>query len=109
MTPQQTQGMLLKYGETVVLRRPTGNGNWIECPVRARVDLFQPHEVVGGILQGDRKVIISPVELDASGWLGGLRRGDQVMIGGTTTTVQGVDVVTAGDVVQRMNMQVRGG
>ena len=109
MNAAQTYGFLLKYGEAVVLRRPTGNGIWAECPVFARVDQFQPHELVGGILQGDRKVIMSSIELAAQGWPSDPRRGDQVMIGGKTTTVQAVDTVTLGSEVQRHNIQVRGG
>lgn len=61
--PAATAAMLARYGETVLLRRPTGQA----------------------------------------------RRGDQIIIAGRTTTVQGVETVSVRDEIVRYNMQVRGG
>lgn len=104
-----TAALLARYGEIVVLRRPTSKGLHIDVDCAARVDQFQPHELTGGVLQGDRTVILSNQEIEARQWPGPPRRGDQVIIGGRTTTVQGVDTVSIGDRVVRHNLQVRGG
>ena len=93
--------MLARYGETVVLRRPTGQGLFTDVSCGARVDQFQPHEIAGGVMQGDRNVVLSNREIEAANWPGPPRRGDQIVIGGHTTTVQGVDTVSIGDRINR--------
>jgi hypothetical protein len=107
--PSATAAMLARYGETVVLRRPTGQAQFIDVSCAARVDQFQPHEITGGVVQGDRKVILSNREIEAEAWPGPPRRGDQVVIAGRTTTVQGVETVSVRGEIVRHNMQVRGG
>ena len=109
MNPGATAAMLARYGETVVLRRPTGQGQTADVACAARVNQFQPHEITGGVLQGDRNVILSNREIEAANWPGPPLRGDQVIIGGRTTTVQGVDTVSIGHSIVRHNLQVRGG
>jgi hypothetical protein len=104
-----TASMLTRYGEIVLLRRPTGNGQFTNVSCAARIDQFQPHELTGGVVQGDRKVILSNREIEAAAWPGPPRRGDQIVIGGRTTTVQGVDTASIGDRVVRHDIQVRGG
>ena len=51
MNPGATAAMLARYGETVVLRRPTGQGQTADVACAARVNQFQPHEITGGVLQ----------------------------------------------------------
>jgi len=104
-----TAAMLARYGESVVLRRPTGKGLHIDVDCVARVDQFQPHELIGGVIQGDRNVILANLEIEVRQWPGPPRRGDQLIIGGRTTTVQGVDTISIGDRIVRHNIQVRGG
>ncbi|MGE4043583.1 MAG: hypothetical protein AB7F35_01925 [Acetobacteraceae bacterium] len=104
-----TATMLARHGETVVLRRPTGQGQFVDVPCAARVNQFQPHEITGGVMQGDREVILSNREIEAGAWPGPPRRGDQIVIAGRTTTVQGVETVSVGGQVVRHNLQVRGG
>lgn len=106
---EATAQMLDRYGEPVLLRRPGGNATFIDVTCAARVDQFQPHEITGGIVQGDRRVTLSNREIEATAWPGPPRRGDQIVIGGRTTTVQGVDTVLVGSAVIRHNIQVRGG
>ena len=107
--PNATATMLARYGETVSLRRPTGQAQFTDVSCAARVDQFQPHEITGGVMQGDRKVILSNREINAAAWPGPPRRGDQIIIAGRTTTVQGVETVSVGSQVVRHNVQVRGG
>lgn len=107
--PNATAAMLARYGETVVLRRPTGQAQFIDVSCAARVDQFQLNEIAGGIVQSDRKVVLSNREIEADAWPGPPRRGDQIIIGGRTTTVQGVEAVAVRGQVVRYNVQVRGG
>jgi hypothetical protein len=106
--PSATASMLARYGETVVLRRPTGQAQFIDVSCAARVDQFQPHEIAGGVVQGDRKVTLSNREIEAEAWPGPPRRGDQIVVAGRTTTVQGVETITVGGQIVRHNVQVRG-
>jgi hypothetical protein len=107
--PSATAAMLARYGETVLLRRPTGQAQFIDVSCAARVDQFQQHEITGGVMQGDRKVILSNQEIEAETWPGPPRRGDQIVIGGRTTTAQGVETISVGGQIVRHNVQVRGG
>jgi hypothetical protein len=107
--PSATATMLTRYGETVLLRRPTGQAQFIDVSCAARVDQFQPDEIAGGVVQGDRRVILSNREIEVDAWPGPPRRGDQIVIAGRTTTVQGVETVSVGGEVVRHNVQVRGG
>jgi hypothetical protein len=108
---------LARNGETVTLRRLTlGPGNTqvpFDCECGARVSAYQPHELVGGIVQGDSKVILSPTSLRARQWPGpGLdplpRSGDRVGIGGRERNVQTVTPVYAGGGLVRIELLVRG-
>jgi hypothetical protein len=107
--PNATAAMLTRYGETVPLRWPTGQAQLIDVSCAARVDQFQPHEITGGVMQGDRNVILFSREIEAEAWPGPARRGDQIIIAGRTTTVRGVETVSVGSQIVRHNVQVRGG
>lgn len=100
-----TADALAEVGKQVTLRRPGGPS--VVC--YARSDLYTAQEIGGGVIQGDRKVILSNREILAADFPGPPRRGDQIIMGGLTTTIQGVDTQSVGDVVVRHNCQVRGG
>jgi hypothetical protein len=58
---------LAVVGETVTVRRYTGIGPgrvWFEADALARVSDYEPHELVGSVQQGDRKVIILAQDLE---------------------------------------------
>ena len=64
MTPEQalTQHRMLigQVGETVYIRRYSGIGQdrtFVDTPTVARVTGYMPKELVGPIVQGDRKII----------------------------------------------------
>jgi len=96
-------------GEIVTLRRLTGP---LQIPfdvtTRAVVVGFQPDELVGGIIQGDKRVIMGPRDLTVRQWPQPPRKGDQIIIRGRINTIEGVDDVSLGGVTVRYNILVRG-
>lgn len=83
---------IARTGETVTLRRTVANASPIDVQVRARVTGYALDELVGGIGQGDRKVIIPAKDVEASGFPLPFRKGsDAVMVRGTRLTIQSVD------------------
>lgn len=73
MTPEQCRSAHLRFmdgvGETVTIRRYTGTGTTrpkFDCDVRARVVEYDPKELVGSIVQGDRKLIVLYEDLVAA-------------------------------------------
>jgi len=101
---------IAKTGETVVLRRRVSSNPdvFADVSVTAVVRGYQPQELVGGIQQGDKDVIIGDLEIAAAGWPGPPRVKDLVVIRGVTHSVQGVDTLQAGSATVRHNLTVRG-
>ena len=101
--------MIDRYGEQVTLRRLT-HGIPFDVTVKARVQGYSPDELVGGIAQGDRMVIISNREIAERQWPGPPKQGDQIIIRGKTATLQAAAAtVVVGGVTVMHTMQVRGG
>ena len=101
--------MISQYGEPVILRRVAGNGIRFDVTVTAVVRGYQPNELISGIQQGDRLVILSNREIASRQWPGPPRQGDQVVIRGKTTTVQAASAtVVIGDEIAKHTLQVRG-
>lgn len=96
MTPDAARGMYRRQiaanGETITLRRigsPDQN-----FPVRARVMGFSPEELVAGLDQADRKVIVLAEDVETSGFPVPFDDGgsDKVVLsGGEILNVQSVD------------------
>lgn len=66
---------LSRRGEDVVIRRSVGTGASIvntDVNVRGRVMPVAPNELVGTVSQTDLKVILSPTQIDAAQWPGGV-------------------------------------
>lgn len=62
-------------GEDAILRRVIGTGTNsrnIDAPVLAFVRPVKAEDIVGAISQGDLAVTISPTDIDAAQWPGGL-------------------------------------
>jgi hypothetical protein len=72
MTPDAVKASYRRaLTETVLLRRYTGAGSVrpkFEAAARAQVVGYAPHELVGTIVQGDRKCIVLADDLIANGW-----------------------------------------
>lgn len=96
-------------GETVTLRTFTGVGasrTGADVSVRARVRMFEPAQLVGGLQQGDRELIVLAEDVPTPP-----KKGDQVIVRGTTMTIQAVDDSTRrlGDVLLAYVITARGG
>jgi hypothetical protein len=105
---------LAEYGADIVLRRVTGvapSTTNIDVTVRAAVRSFQPQELVGGIMQTDSRVIISPTQITAAAWPGDgtlPRANDKLVIAGRVRNVKVVDPIYLGDDLVRIEMAVAG-
>lgn len=88
-----------RIGETVVVRR----ASTADVTTKAVVRGYGPDELVGGIQQGDKKVIISEVGLTTA-----LKVQDKIVIDGRATTIQAVEKRKINDDVAMYVLQVRG-
>jgi hypothetical protein len=83
-------GMLERRGRALTLRRRVGTtGSFADCAPRGYSRGFKSTELVGGIAQGDREVVIGEAEIAAASWPSPPRKGDIVVVDGATLTVQG--------------------
>ncbi len=99
-----------RVGETVILRRLTGTTVQIPLDVtlKAVVRGYGPEELVGGIQQGDKKVILSQVDMENSQWCWPVKPQDRVIIEGRPTVVQSVDKRKISEDTAMYVLQVRG-
>lgn len=66
---------LRRRGEDIILRRQIAAGTNIaniDVPCRARVDTVSAQEIAGTIAVSDLKIIMSPTEILAAQWPGGV-------------------------------------
>lgn len=83
--------MLARRGRAVSLRRRVGTTNtFTDVAPLGYSRGFKAQELVGGIIQGDREVVVGNAEIAAASWPGPPRKGDLVIIDGITATIQGV-------------------
>jgi len=62
---------LARAGRGMVLKRRVGTGSsFVSATVKGKATAYQPQELVGGVIQGDRKVRIAQADLTAAGWPG---------------------------------------
>lgn len=119
MTPAAAIAMLdrslAKNGEDIVIRRYVGSGDVrvpLDVTVRAHVRGYLPNELVGGIVQGDTKLILAPTQIVAAAWPGPVgwpQVGDRIVIEGRSSiTVQAAAVVRVAGTVVRIEIQARG-
>ncbi len=104
------RSFLQEVGEDVIVRRYSGTGpsrTSIDRTTRARVKGYQPNELVGGIVQGDRKVIML---VDALADLLPLSETDKLVIRGREVAIKGVDDSTRriGGTLIGLDLQVAG-
>lgn len=88
------RNMLADLGETIIIRRNNPSpAAPTEVTVRARVAGYQPQDLVGGIKQGDRRVIVLALDLDASGFPLPLKTGgtDKAVVRGRVLNIGVVD------------------
>lgn len=88
MTPDGYKAMYRRrigVGEPILIRRYTGAGvnrPRFDAEVRARVVGYQAEELVGGIVQGDRKVIFLAEDLNAAQFAGPITTNDKAVVRG---------------------------
>jgi hypothetical protein len=100
---------LAKYGRPMTLKRRQGTTNtFTTVTVNGIAQGYKPTELVGGIVQGDRKVTISNAEIAAASWPVPPRKNDQIDIDGVTCTVQGCETKYLGADVLAHVLWVRG-
>jgi hypothetical protein len=99
------------YGETLTFRRP--GGSLPDATVLCRVTGYAPNELVGGIIQGDSRVLALAEDLEAAGWDApkGGRGNDQIVLSdGRVLAIEAVDDKTrkVGATVIAYEIQARG-
>ena len=102
---------IAREGQAVELRRLTGTGPnqvWFGVELQAFVRQFRAQDLVGGITQGDRQVIVSDAEIEARQWPGPPRKGDKAVIDGKTVNVESVETRRLRGSVAMHVLQVRG-
>lgn len=126
MTPEQLRAdldaALSDAGEVVELQRLVGAQLVpIKVTCRAFVRGYEPEEIVGGINQNDKRVIMSPTEIIAEGWPGPNSsatpterdrrvpiKGDRAVIKGKNYNVESAVGIYVRDELVRIELQVRG-
>lgn len=128
MTPAEWEiaeldASLADVGEDITLKRVSGPllSVVVSCECRAFVRGYQPDELVGGIMQTDKKVIMSPTQIIAKGWPGPgalplndedrrvPKKGDKVVIQGRAFNIENNNggIYVGGELV-RIELQARG-
>lgn len=81
-------------GENIVIRRYTGAGQnrpRFDVAVRARVVDYEPNELVGGISQGDRKLIVLAEDMIAAQAPLDIKKGDKAVVRGKELNIEAAD------------------
>jgi hypothetical protein len=98
MTPSQARDMYRRMigeiGETITLRRNNASpAPPTEAQVLARVTGYRPEELVNGINQGDRRLIVLAEDVEASGFPVPFKTGgaDKAIVRGKPLNISVVD------------------
>lgn len=98
MTPAQMKAsyrrMMDMVGEDITLRRYTASGSnpaKTDKTVRARVTGYAPDELVGGITQGDRRIIVLSEDVAAQSFPEPILRSDKVVVRGKELAIVVID------------------
>jgi len=98
-----------RRGEDLILRRIFGNDQaHFDVRLKGVVRGYQPEQLVGAIVQGDREVRISNQEIVNKQWPGPPRRADRMRIAGHWVTVENVNTFNVSNEVVEHVIQVRG-
>jgi hypothetical protein len=100
-------------GEMVTIRRYVGAGAnrpWFDCDVRARVMDYKPNELVGSIVQGDRRLVILHEDLVTAQFALPLAKDMKARVRGKELNIEAVDDSTrrVGGQLIAYELQVRG-
>ncbi len=104
-------------GQDVTLQSLSAGVVTQQVTCRAFVRSYAPAALVGGVIQGDSQVILSPSEIAAAGWPGAAtgpgddrvpKKGDRLVISGLVRTIEAASPVYLADVLVRIELRVRG-
>lgn len=111
-------------GEDFVLRRVIGTTNLanIDVVCRGCIRGYLPHELTTSIIQGDTKIIMSPTQIIAAQWPGGLpvissnaaldhrvpRKNDKVVVQGKPRNIEAASPIYLANELVRIELQTRG-
>ena len=117
---------LAEDGEDIILRRVVGSTNqvFVDVKCRAFVRGYEAKDLIAGLIQRQRKVIISPTQINRAQWPGGQpistvqfesdpripnkNRGDKCIIAGGTCAVETGAGIQIGETLIRIDMRVLG-
>ena len=107
MTPEQTSA---SYARALTDRVTVSRGATTATNIHARVVGYEPAELVGGIVQGDRKAILLYADLVATSFPLPIVKTDRITWNGRVMSVMSADDATrrAGAVTVAIEVQVRG-
>lgn len=100
--------------EAITLRRYTGSGpsrpHFDAEMIRSRTVGYEPHELIGGVVQGDRKVIVLMEDIIARGFVLPVTINDKIVIRGKELAILAVDDSTrrVDGVLIAIELHVRG-
>lgn len=103
----------IEVGEEINIRRYSGSGlgrTYVDTSVKARVTGYNPDELVGGIQQGDRNMVVLVEDLVNGGFVLPVTPNDKVMLRGKELAIMAVDDSTrriAGTLIA-LELQCRG-
>jgi hypothetical protein len=98
-------------GRNITLRRITGTAPtfaFTDVALLGSTHEYMPHELVGGLIQGDLRVEILDDEIAEAGWPGPPMKGDKVQIDGRSRTVQGCQTHRDGETIVGHTLWTRG-
>ena len=95
MTPEAARRIwksrMSENGESVKLRRPSSTTPVTSQSIRAKFRELSPEELVGGVDQRSRRVLLLAEDVEGSGFPSPLRRNDKVLARGKTMNIEDID------------------
>lgn len=103
---------LAANGEDAILQNLSG----FEAAVRAFVRQYLPHELAGGIIQGDSRVILSATDIAVAQWHSGAPAGDplvpikgnKIILAGRARNIEAATPFYIAGTLARIELQIRG-
>lgn len=107
---QATRNMLARFGRDMMVRRRIGtSSDFTSASTIGALAMYGPDQLVGGVVQGDGRIILDSAPLVAAG-LAPMQKGDQVMVDDRTWSVQGPPKLRFdGPMLCAIEVWVRGG
>lgn len=105
MNAQRYRATLARYGHSMALKRRDGTSStFTTCTVTGHARQYKPDELVGGVIQGDRKIHIAQADISDVSWPGPPRKGDIL----DNSAVQGAEALYWGSDLVGFDVWTRG-